>query len=198
MFDSFNSLQAGNFFQTSRRRFLFYENSKVSIPFKRETSSKLGGVQSFPLERWFCFNSLQAGNFFQTTLTIRSSRAMISFQFPSSGKLLPNVNIDALELTLVPQSFNSLQAGNFFQTTLTIRSSRAMISFQFPSSGKLLPNRLLRRTKKKSTLCFNSLQAGNFFQTQHHRIPYQQWSRVSIPFKRETSSKRQTRICKPY
>ena len=66
----------------------------------------------------------------------------ILFQFPSSGKLLPNEdNVD-----------------NYQNNGL---------KFQFPSSGKLLPNELKEMGYQITVDGFNSLQAGNFFQTPY-------------------------------
>ena len=62
----------------------------VSIPFKRETSSKLVVVSAVEAEDSSSFNSLQTGNFFQTSDDEIRLAVEKSFQFPSNGKLLPN------------------------------------------------------------------------------------------------------------
>ena len=89
----------------------------VSIPFKRETPSKL--------------SIINGGN--------GGFRPM--FQFPSNGKLHPNIFPAETEFKWQP-SFNSLQTGNSIQTT--------------------------KRTplKRQITDCFNSLQTGNSIQTR--------------------------------
>ena len=190
---------------------------RVSIPFKRETSSKLAPIRlklppphrfnSFKRETssklWrsqylqrcsLCFNSLQTGNFFQTRFfPYKSEEQFDVFQFPSNGKLLPNspprfhapspppsVSIPFKRETssklpyrdrlprVQPLRFNSLQTGNFFQTRLLASTlPRLHLQFQFPSNGKLLPN----------------FRIGTGFQGSNRY--------VSIPFKRETSSKQQ-------
>ena len=136
---SFNSLQAGNSYQT-RHPPAPKVGSQVSIPFKRETPTKLA----------IC------------VINIKSS--LSKFQFPSSGKLLPNTHIDSI--------------------------ASSTIEFQFPSSGKLLPNwrgdflmnprkvsipfKRETPTKHNSSSInnfrfqpgFNSLQAGNSYQTK--------------------------------
>ena len=138
----------------------------VSIPFKRETSSKLEDTTSV------------------------TNGSVIMFQFPSNGKLLPNSTGDFVAVkpffVSIPfkretssklgvsmkfqkgfkTCFNSLQTGNFFQT------------FDFGNTG----------TPRQTS--FNSLQTGNFFQTRVAKEGFRADNlRVSIPFKRETSSK---------
>ena len=62
------------------------------------------------------FNSLQAGNSYQTESSGHFKvKSLVEFQFPSSGKLLPNLAEGADKEEIGKQ-------------------------FQFPSSGKLLPN----------------------------------------------------------
>ena len=159
----FNSLQAGNFFQTHHRRQVGLCGYSVSIPFKRETSSKLGSAWgqeylptvSIPFKRetssklvavftftftFTGFNSLQAGNFFQThhlwMAECYPTGVSIPFKRETSSK--PKVGEEKPRRR---KSFNSLQAGNFFQT--------------HPLSS----------TNLQEEKSFNSLQAGNFFQT---------------------------------
>ena len=85
---------------------------------------------------------------------------MFQFQFPSNGKVFPNVTPHCWWWS--PNlSFNSLQTGRCFRT---VQSSNYYffycIWFQFPSNGKVFPN-LMRMAKMKMA------------------------KRVSIPFKRE-------------
>ena len=163
----------------------------VSIPFKREISSKrrrrpllkgVGGKR---------FNSLQTGNFFQTVVTVNQTEThRCQFQFPSNGKLLPNYTVGEKDGELYvwfqfPSNGETsskrelreeaerrkrrvsipFKRENFFQTRLLASTPpRLHLQFQFPSNGKLLPNPALPSTPKKPEL-------------------------VSIPFKRETSSK---------
>ncbi len=135
------------------------------------------------------FNSLRAGNTFQTRSgdddgVLRN----VSFQFPSSGKYLPNPNRQRTH-------------------------ERQVLKFQFPSSGKYLPNlsvTSVRKTREKKVSIpfereipskpvvlsnrsvrlnsFNSLRAGNTFQTLNP-VPHFQFLYVSIPFEREIPSK---------
>ena len=212
----FNSLQTGNFFQTFFLLILAYPMYKVSIPFKRETSSKLGHQYATRLHLP-SFNSLQTGNFFQTAVCLCSLLSTWeAFQFPSNGKLLPNSllsqglqqmfkRFNSLQTgnffqtgslagrpELQEKSFNSLQTGNFFQTQNKNETAAASsLEFQFPSNGKLLPNWLPRKSRRNREYSgFNSLQTGNFFQTRRadERRSLREYL-VSIPFKRETSSK---------
>ena len=62
----FNSLQTGNSIQTRRRLHLLIDLIRVSIPFKRETPSKLLSVKQKQVRYLICFNSLQTGNSIQT------------------------------------------------------------------------------------------------------------------------------------
>ena len=112
----FNSLQAGNSYQTimgviphlqGGKKFQFPSSGKllpnttkgeaevfierpVSIPFKRETPTKQYWRTDTICDRSNSFNSLQAGNSYQTTKMETNFWHINLFQFPSSGKLLPN------------------------------------------------------------------------------------------------------------
>ena len=88
----FNSLQTGNSIQTGPDglRELGLE-LKVSIPFKRETPSKLQKRSTIWSTLEISFNSLQTGNSIQTEgLGEGFDNTIAMFQFPSNGKLHPN------------------------------------------------------------------------------------------------------------
>ena len=63
---SFNSLQAGKSIQINSLHTTHNVlASNVSIPFKRESPSKLKPNSSLRKRNWYCFNSLQAGKSIQ-------------------------------------------------------------------------------------------------------------------------------------
>ena len=88
----------------------------------------------------------------------------IKFQFPSSGKLLPNFWNSQRQLG-ARNSFNSLQAGNSYQTRIeSLHEMAVQVSIPFK-----------RETPTKQFMYFG-----------FGENPIQ----VSIPFKRETPTKR--------
>ena len=90
------------------------------------------------------------------------------FQFPSNGKAHPNLR------------FNSLQTG---------KQSKPE-RFQFPSNGKAHPNSWQRQMAESvQAPGFNSLQTGKHIQTVPCMRLMASLGTVSIPFKRESTSK---------
>ena len=158
----------------------------VSIPFKRESTSKLAAEHNPKGFERIRFNSLQTGKHIQTRgdggksageqVSIPFKRESTSkrpieyavgtdrakFQFPSNGKAHPNQK----------------------------RNRRFCFSgeFQFPSNGKAHPNPLTEIPPSGISISFNSLQTGKHIQTRNVEVNAK-GSRVSIPFKRESTSK---------
>ncbi len=92
---------------------------------------------------------------------------MSSFQFPSSGKYLPNPEH-------LPEERSGKEKVSIpFEREIPSkpiqkeeRHVAVSVLFQFPSSGKYLPNRSTPRLERfGGRLSFNSLRAGNTFQT---------------------------------
>ena len=111
----FNSLQTGKPFRTVHGRTKCSGCTLVSIPFKRE--SPFGRTTIRSNTSWYkSFNSLQTGKPFRTWKHQATIRArLISFQFPSNGKALSDIdkeNGDGKQY----DSFNSLQTGKPFRT----------------------------------------------------------------------------------
>ena len=193
-----------------------HEKALAALEFQFPSSGKLLPNMN-PLYCLSCtrmsFNSLQAGNFFQTLcLTPYLGIDNAVFQFPSSGKLLPNtvvlVSLILVGCVSIPfkretsskleagwgfhngstVGFNSLQAGNFFQTGNTIHFQLKEVKFQFPSSGKLLPNGCCGKGSPDGDLV--SIPFKRETSSKHLRGHGRRGlCPVSIPFKRETSSK---------
>ena len=113
---------------------------RVSIPFKRETPTKHKHKSPPP-----------AG--------------LQEFQFPSSGKLLPN-SVGGIYKHLSRGSFNSLQAGNSYQTTEGNGGAATHNDgFNSLQAGNSYQTRLGSNLLTSLRTCFNSLQAGNSYQT---------------------------------
>ena len=160
----------------------------VSIPFKRESLSKVDADESLrktlqrfnslqtgkPIQRrkdimklfiFACFNSLQTGKPIQRARwRAPPTTTRFKFQFPSNGKAYPKI---------------------MNQTMDKVRDV-----FQFPSNGKAYPK--IKKNINPMRLMmwgFNSLQTGKPIQSTPYS-PRPRWNvRVSIPFKRESLSK---------
>ena len=66
---------------------------------------------------------------------------MKRFQFPSNGKVVPNVFMDIQMASLEDLRFNSLQTGKQFRTKDKKEyKNETGYRFQFPSNGKVVPN----------------------------------------------------------
>ena len=186
---SFNSLQTGKYIQraeTANTRadeaeFQFPSNGKVypktecfcqvyilnlvSIPFKRESISKEGGLGH-----------------------LRNNRHH-KFQFPSNGKVYPKLPTTSSKTAPI-KCFNSLQTGKYIQSSQRDPCTRPVTrKFQFPSNGKVYPKGNGSPDKVQRSR-FNSLQTGKYIQ-RGITVVVIDWGllRVSIPFKRESISK---------
>ena len=67
----FNSLQTGNHIQRAKGQASRDAGSRVSIPFKRETISKVALLRAHFTKKMVSFNSLQTGNHIQSYITIQ-------------------------------------------------------------------------------------------------------------------------------
>ena len=115
----------------------------VSIPFKRESPSKREYDTNGLIIGNESFNSLQAGKSIQTLIGEFTKRGRIEFQFPSSGKVHPNV---ALTIGCGIKGFVSIPFKRESPSKLGITRpllAKCISWFQFPSSGKVHPNLLL-------------------------------------------------------
>ena len=186
----------------------------VSIPFKRESVSKLYGDYVHWSEVAVSFNSLQTGKRFQTLLSVVTGpEDQQSFNSLQTGKRFQTN--DRIERWWGGQSFNSLQTGKRFQTRTGSLNGKCLdfvsipfkresvskrtrcqhrlhlcIEFQFPSNGKAFPNKRIVLFAPVTIKSFNSLQTGKRFQTDWRSGFSSDDEKVSIPFKRESVSKR--------
>ena len=164
----FNSLQTGKRIQSPNHCGLEKVLKKVSIPFKRESVSKVEikfkivetqAEVSIPFKRESVskvkraillivneqgFNSLQTGKRIQSQ-SQKASFAKDSdhtFQFPSNGKAYPKFIFSKGFSCIYSLCFNSLQTGKRIQSDLkALREELSWAGFQFPSNGKAYPKR---------------------------------------------------------
>ena len=143
--------------------FFIFGTLWVSIPFKRETAFK-PVLCCMIYAAWTSFNSLQTGNCIQTRKEILVMKVLITFQFPSNGKLHSN---DLKRRRICRRNKVSIpfKRETAFKPIAGINNLTGFIQFQFPSNGKLHSN------------CQFSFRL---------RLDL---SHVSIPFKRETAFK---------
>ena len=125
------------------------------------------------------------------------TRNLGKFQFPSSGKVHPKREIARLPWGEYFR-FNSLQAGRYIQS----RDHDEYNGLLLPSFNSLQAGRYIQSSSTSGLVdwliaSFNSLQAGRYIQrvlVSNFRVWF---SSVSIPFKREGTSKGQVRrTCK--
>ena len=168
LYRGFNSLQTGKCIQrrTADTRSLL--SNYVSIPFKRESGSKvLKGVDLTPeytdqefqfpsngkvypkltpssagTKRPVSFNSLQTGKCIQRRTFRKFEATTEEFQFPSNGKVYPKANAQFENVS--KDGFNSLQTGKCIQSRMAGSSGNTRCGnlFQFPSNGKVYPKAL--------------------------------------------------------
>ena len=159
----FNSLQTGKRIQSCWQRFCQDCLMTVSIPFKRESVSKVASDLSVISALMFQFPS--NGKAYPkkgaiTTLAV----ALVLFQFPSNGKAYPkrsssfsliwqlNTQVSipfkresvskAFMIMLgsaILAGFNSLQTGKRIQSDKWAHTGEFRCGFQFPSNGKAYP-----------------------------------------------------------
>ena len=160
----------------------------VSIPFKRESTSKLAAEHNPKGFERIRFNSLQTGKHIQTRgdggksageqVSIPFKRESTSkrpieyavgtdrakFQFPSNGKAHPNQKRNRRFCFSGEFQFpsNGKAHPNFF---LNNRQHIRNHQFQFPSNGKAHPNPLTEIPPSGISISFNSLQTGKHIQT---------------------------------
>ena len=139
--ESFNSLQTGKHIESVCWLFCLVFNIMVSIPFKRESTSKAVVARRLVSISGESFNSLQTGKHIESKL--------MTFN----------------ELLQAVEGFNSLQTGKHIERTENTSVTLTAEKFQFPSNGKA--------HRKCRILEYNTAPG----------------TQVSIPFKRESTSK---------
>ena len=165
-------------------------SGKVSIPFKREGSFRPKPAEEVDAPEKRGFNSLQTGRHIQThhygaVCKLKPSQVSIPFKREGSFRLVANANtIGVNYMFQFPSNgkahsdeqylktpvgrfvrFNSLQTGRLIQTFAFVFHLLYFSWFQFPSNGKA-----------------HSDRSGRAYYRPHDR--------VSIPFKREGSFRR--------
>ena len=140
------------------------------------------------------------------------------FQFPSNGKADPKADYGQVVVKLNQFQFPSNGKADPKSTVNNIRK-KLWNEFQFPSNGKADPKGSTRTHCHRRQSCFNSLQTGKQIQSRCLRIllslslsfcfnslqtgkqiqstvamAYTLRVRVSIPFKRESRSKVESRL----
>ena len=116
-------------------------DTQVSIPFKREGISEPESFLPGAEEQGFQFpsNGKVFPNLGDRTLSLIIRSGV--FQFPSNGKVFPNMLRNTNRSETILLSFNSLQTGRYFRTEcLSFEIPTETESFQFPSNGKVFPN----------------------------------------------------------
>ena len=101
----------------------FVEGTRVSIPFKRESLSKVNTISVCEARQYISFNSLQTGKPIQSRgipIVPDKNCDTNGFQFPSNGKAYPKMEM-----------FGD-------------KSLSRWDAFQFPSNGKAYPKITLR------------------------------------------------------
>ena len=190
----FNSLQTGKPIQSPAwHECQIYGRTCVSIPFKRESLSKVRIVRSIGWR----LNPLVSIPFKRESLSkdkrgIKNSTAEIqAFQFPSNGKAYPKkrvylIRINQWQLVSIPfkreslskdgkrqlnavavQCFNSLQTGKPIQsvTRTMITPLRLLLGFNSLQTGKPIQSYHVCRLRWTPFPGFNSLQTGKPIQS---------------------------------
>ena len=187
----FNSLQTGKCIQSAKatahnniakRLFQFPSNGKVypkitrvprhqlhllsqvSIPFKRESVSKVKMRMPLGCSTYICFNSLQTGKCIQ--------RKIMECQRQEFA------------------SFNSLQTGKCIQSDFDLGTVDEEEKFQFPSNGKVYPKtRMVENVVEglSVSIPFKRESVSKVIKFSINLVKIK--IRVSIPFKRESVSK---------
>ena len=113
----------------------------VSIPFKRESTSKHNNLQKNPSHPT-CFNSLQTGKHIQTGRMYRmwmpEVQVSIPFKRESTSKLVKELRIKEVLLSAFQFPSNGKAHPNR-QGASTVQIT-LLTKFQFPSNGKAHPN----------------------------------------------------------
>ena len=139
------------------------QTQTVSIPFKRESLSKVVNVV-VPLKPFL-------------------------FQFPSNGKAYPKFAGTENFRKYITNGFHSLQTGKPIQSSLGYSALFWQLSFQFPSNGKAYPKDVSTRSKIFQ-IVFQFPSNGKAYPKDGGKEKRaRQNILVSIPFKRESLSK---------
>ena len=125
----------------------------VSIPFKRETPSKRQPSWCQPQLRWLSFNSLQTGNSIQTSIiTLAAVTLVVGFNSLQTGNSIQTITDDSSPRRKIGKfqfPSNGKLHPNLFEVAV---ASMIVVMFQFPSNGKLHPNSTCRLSVVKDIL----------------------------------------------
>ena len=157
----FNSLQTGKYIQRTEG-YTFVRPHEVSIPFKRESISKVVDC------KW----------------KLNWSK----FQFPSNGKVYPKIQ-RLITKGVAQNSFNSLQTGKYIQSITKPEEVVIEAEFQFPSNGKVYPKSNGEKIEEFELTLFQFPSNGKVYPKDSIVVFYILKRIVSIPFKRESISK---------
>ena len=167
--------------------------TKVSIPFKRESGSKVyqkGEVTSDQYTEFqFPSNGKADPKMWLVGITLNGGHP-VKFQFPSNGKADPKV-FQSLPDYIEWKAFQFPSNGKADPKQSLYNDPRQCFgdAFQFPSNGKADPKETIRQAEKRALYSFNSLQTGKRIQRMMVLMLASALLIVSIPFKRESGSK---------
>ena len=111
---------------------------RVSIPFKRESLSKVKRSKHLPPQSHKSFNSLQTGKPIQRNGTLYIVGLDIAFQFPSNGKAYPKQVQQCPKPSPILFQFPS-NGKAYPKETSSSGKMVSILEFQFPSNGKAYP-----------------------------------------------------------
>ena len=172
VWEGFNSLQTGKCIQsTFETTPLWYLQERVSIPFKRESVSKvLPPKQTATALGKAEFQFPSNGKVYPKAVAFLKFRLTTNgaFQFPSNGKVYPKTRRSRGRGERAGKSFNSLQTGKCIQrypnlSTSTYLADLVSIPFKRESVSKVNP---CRHRSTGSRTRFNSLQTGKCIQRE--------------------------------
>ena len=154
--------------------FVNHRWGKVSIPFVRESVSKGNGGGAKPTQNMTKFPFPSYGKAYPKSSydSVIGLRDLLTFQFPSNGKAYPKIMVFS------------------FQDSLK--------EFPFPSTGKAYPKTSASPDSFIAAEGFHSLQPGKPIQRMSYFLRFaESFSKVSIPFNRESLSKAKKRTSAP-
>ena len=142
--DCFNSLQTGKQRQSEDgSEYAMTPLSTVSIPFKRESISKVGfAVALLETERIDSFQFPSNGKAYPKSFRFLSHLAFCKFQFPSNGKAISKVMKTGVA-TRSTQRFQFPSNGKVYPKVVVPEAPPGFMydPFQFPSNGKAYPKK---------------------------------------------------------
>ena len=163
---------------------------RVSIPFKRESLSKVMMPRRWSGLRWKSFNSLQTGKPIQSQneVSILEWRVWV-FQFPSNGKAYPK-RANQLINSAFGSPFQFPSNGKAYPKEFSKATNIYKSLFQFPSNGKAYPKLVnAEKGSKVHRITFQFPSNGKAYPKWCSKNCSERGYNVSIPFKRESLSK---------